>query len=44
MIETDEDGCGTNMIIPIVHEDLDRVVASLSVKERREFVILTHTK
>ncbi|XP_069155857.1 uncharacterized protein [Solanum lycopersicum] len=44
MIETDEDGCGTKMITPIVHEDLERAVASLSVKERREFVILTPAK
>ncbi|XP_069154398.1 uncharacterized protein [Solanum lycopersicum] len=44
MIETDEDGCGTKMIIPIVHEDLERAVASLSVKEKREFVILTPAK
>ena len=44
MIEMDEDGCGTKMIIPIVHENLERAVASLSVKERREFVILTPAK
>ena len=44
MIETDEDGCGTKMITPIVHEDLERAVASLSVKERRKFVILTPAK
>ena len=44
MIETDEDGCGTKMITPIMHEDLERAVASLSVKERRKFVILTPAK
>ncbi|XP_015081465.1 uncharacterized protein LOC107025133 [Solanum pennellii] len=44
IIETDEDGCGTKMITPIVHEDLERAVASLSVKEKREFVILTPIK
>ena len=44
MIETDEDGCGTKMITPTLHEDLERAVASLSVKERRKFVILTPAK
>ena len=44
MIETDENWCGTKMITPIIHDDLERVVASLSVKEKREFVILTPTK
>ncbi|XP_015081454.1 uncharacterized protein LOC107025117 [Solanum pennellii] len=44
MIETDEDWCGTKMITPIVHDDLERAVTSLSVKETREFVILTPTK
>ena len=44
MIEIDEDGFGTKMITPIVHDDLERVVASLSVKEKREFFILTPTK
>ncbi|XP_015084367.1 uncharacterized protein LOC107027821 [Solanum pennellii] len=44
MIEMDEDGCETKMITPIVHEDLERAVASLSVKEKREFVILTPAK
>ena len=32
------------MITPIVHDDLERIVASLSVKEKREFFILTPTK
>ena len=32
------------MITPIVHDDLERDVASLSVKQKREFVILTPTK
>ena len=44
MIETDENWCGTKMINPIVHDDLQRAVASLSIKEKREFVILTPTK
>ena len=41
MIETDEDWCMTKVITPIVHDELERVVASLSVKEKKEFVILT---
>ena len=32
------------MITPIVHNDLEKAIASLSVKEKREFVILTPTK
>ena len=44
MIKTDEDWCRTKMITPIIHNDLERVVASLSVKENREFVILTPAK
>ena len=41
MIETDEDWCMTKVITPIVHDELERVAASLSVKEKKEFVILT---
>ena len=44
MIKTNEDWCGTKMITSIVHDDLERDVASLSVKQKREFVILTPTK
>nr|XP_025884692.1 uncharacterized protein LOC104646013 [Solanum lycopersicum] len=44
MIETDEDECEAKRITPVVQEDLERAVASLSVKERREFVILTPAK
>ena len=44
IIEIDEEWCGTKMINPIVHDDLQRAVASLSIKEKREFVILTPTK
>ena len=44
MIETDKDWCGTKMITPIVHDDLEGAVASLSIKEKREFVILTTAK
>ena len=44
MIKIDEDKCGTKMITPIIHDDLERVVVSLSVKEEREFVIFTPSK
>ena len=44
MIETDEDWCGTKMITSIVQDDLERAVASLSVKEKKKFVILTPAK
>ena len=44
MIETNEDWYGTKIITPIVHNDLERAVASLSVKQKREFVILTPAK
>ncbi|XP_015075363.1 uncharacterized protein LOC107019357 [Solanum pennellii] len=44
MIETDEDLCETKMITPIIHDDLERAVSSLSVKEKREFVVLTPAK
>ena len=45
MIEIDEDWCGTKMITPIVNDDLERAVASSSVKQKkREFVILTFVK
>ena len=39
--------CGNviwKMITPIVHDDLEKVVDSLSIKEKREFVILTPAK
>ena len=44
MIETDNDWCRTKVITLIVHDDLEKVVASLSIKEKKEFVILTPTK
>ncbi|XP_015072542.1 uncharacterized protein LOC107016648 [Solanum pennellii] len=44
MIETDEDECETKRITPVAQEDLERAVASLTVREKREFVILTPTK
>ncbi|XP_015078373.1 uncharacterized protein LOC107022209 [Solanum pennellii] len=44
MIEIDEGECETKRITPVVQEDLEKVVASLSVREKREFVILTPAK
>ena len=44
MIETDDDWCGTKVITPIDHEEVEKVVASLCVKEKKEFVILTPAK
>ena len=44
MIETDNDWCVTKVITLVVHEELEKVVASLSVKEKKEFVILTPAK
>ena len=32
------------MITPIIHDDLEKVVASLSIKDKRDFIILTHAK
>ena len=32
------------MITPIIHGDLERAIAFLSIKEKREFVILTPAK
>ena len=44
MIETDEDEREAKRITPVVQEDLERAVASLSVREKGEFVILTPAK
>ena len=41
MIETDEDEPETKRITPVVQEDLEKAVASLSIREKGEFVILT---
>ena len=35
MIETGDDWCLTKAIVPIVHDELKRVVASLSIKEKK---------
>lgn len=34
----------TKVITPLIHDEFERVVASLSVKEKKEFVILTPAK
>lgn len=44
MIETDDNWCVKKVITPIVHEELKRVVASLNIKENKEFVILIPAK
>ena len=44
MIETDEDEREAKRITPVVQEDLEKVVASLSAMEKGEFVILTPAK
>ena len=44
MIEIDEDERETKRITPVEQEDLEKDVASLSVREKGEFVILTPTK
>lgn len=44
MIETDDHWCMTKAIVLIVHDKLERVVASLCIKEKKEFVILIPAK
>ena len=44
MIETDNDWCGMKKITQIVHDDLEKVVSSLSIKEKKKFFILTPAK
>ncbi|KAK4724275.1 hypothetical protein R3W88_027054 [Solanum pinnatisectum] len=44
MIETDDDGCVAKAIVSITPVNLERAVASLSIKEKKEFVILTPEK
>ena len=44
MIEVDENWGATKVITPIIHDELERVVASLSIKYKKEFVILTFPK
>ena len=44
MIENDDDWCGTKVITPIIHDEVEKVVASLSIKENKVFVIPTPAK
>uniref|UniRef100_M1D429 Gag/pol polyprotein n=1 Tax=Solanum tuberosum TaxID=4113 RepID=M1D429_SOLTU len=44
MIETDDDWCVTKAIISIAPDELERAVASLGIRERKKFVILTPEK
>ena len=44
MIETDDDWCVAKTIVPIASDELERAVASLSIREKKEFVILTPEK
>ena len=44
MIETDDDWCVMKTIVPIAPDELERAVASLSIREKKEFVILTPEK
>ena len=44
MIEIDDDEREAKRITPVVQEDLEKVVASLIVMEKGEFVILTPAK
>ena len=38
MIETNDDWCVTKVITLVVHDEIQKVVAPLSVKEKKEFV------
>ncbi|XP_055803517.1 uncharacterized protein LOC129872597 [Solanum dulcamara] len=44
MIETEEDWSGTKAIVPAYHNCLEMVVASLTIKEKSNFMILTPQK
>ncbi|XP_049350430.1 uncharacterized protein LOC125815075 [Solanum verrucosum] len=44
MIETDDDWCVSKAIVSVVPDELERAVASLSIREKKEFVILTPEK
>ena len=41
LVEIDDDWCVTISIEPIVHDELEKAVASLSIRDQKEFVILT---
>nr|QVT92263.1 reverse transcriptase [Solanum chacoense] len=44
MIETDDDWCVAKTIVSIAPDELERAVASLSIRQKKEFVILTPEK
>lgn len=44
MIKIDDELCMTNAIVSLVHEELEKVGASLSMREKKEFAILTLEK
>ena len=44
MIETNDYWCGMKVITSIVHNKLEKAVAALSIKKKKEFVILTPAK
>ena len=44
MIAADDDWCVIKAIVPIALNELEMVVASLSIRQKKEFVILTPEK
>ena len=44
MIEIDDNWCGTKVITPIVRDELEKVVAALRIKKKKQIIILTSTK
>lgn len=44
MIETDDDWCVTKMITLIVHDEFERSMTLLRVKDKKKLVILTPAK
>ena len=44
MIKTDDNWCVSKVITLLFHDELERLVASLSLKEKKEFMILTPAK
>ena len=44
IIERDDDWCVAKAIVSIAHDKLERFVASLSIREKNEFAILTPEK
>lgn len=44
MMAIDDDWCVTKVIFKITHDKLKRVIRSLSIREKKEFAILTTKK